>query len=78
LISGRHVSTLYSINASDHTINWRLSCPGTDRPQPSDFECQGFNFSSQHDARFVSENDTHTVVSIFDNASNGLNKTATE
>lgn len=78
MISARHVSTLYSINASDHSIIWRLSCPGTDRDQPSDFECQSFNFSSQHDARFVSENDTHTVVSIFDNASNGLNKTATE
>lgn len=32
----------------------------------------------QHDARLQSENDTHTIVSIYDNASNGLNKTATE
>ena len=76
LISARHTSSLYYINASDQNIIWRLSCPGTDRSQPSDFECQGFNFSSQHDARFRSENDTHTVISIFDNASNGLNKTA--
>lgn len=30
----------------------------------------------QHDARFLSENDTHIVISLFDNASNGLNKTA--
>jgi hypothetical protein len=78
LISGRHTSTLYSINASDHSIIWKLSCPGTDRSQPSDFECQGFNFSSQHDARFRSENETYTIISIFDNASNGLNKTATQ
>jgi hypothetical protein len=78
LISARHTSSLYSINASDQSIIWRLSCPGTDRSQPSDFECQGFNFSSQHDARIRSENDTHTVVSIFDNASNGLNKTASQ
>ncbi|KAM0714038.1 hypothetical protein Q7P37_011002 [Cladosporium fusiforme] len=77
LISARHVSTIYSINATDRNIIWRLSCPGTDASQPSDFECQnGLNFSSQHDARFISENDTHTVISIFDDASNGFNKTA--
>lgn len=76
LISARHTSTIYSINATDRSIIWRLSCTGTDAPQPSDFECQNFNFSMQHDARFRSENDTHTVLSIFDNASNGLNKTA--
>lgn len=76
LVSARHVSTVYYINATDESIIWRLSCPGSGPSSPSDFDCQSFNFSSQHDARLQSENDTTTVISIFDNASNGPNVTA--
>lgn len=37
----------------------------------SNFTCSNFNFSFQHDARLRSENKTTTVISIFDNASDG-------
>ncbi|KAF2156177.1 hypothetical protein K461DRAFT_265603 [Myriangium duriaei CBS 260.36] len=66
LVSARHTSTIYLINSTDHTIIWRLSSTGQ-----SDFKCNGFNFSFQHDARFVSETDTTTTISIFDNGSDG-------
>lgn len=78
LISARHTSTLYSINATDQSILWRLACVGSDPPALTDFTCTGFNFSSQHDARFISENDTTTLLTIFDDASNGVNKTASQ
>ncbi|KAK4937614.1 hypothetical protein LTR66_015173, partial [Elasticomyces elasticus] len=71
LVSARYTSTLYYINASDHSIIWRLSYFGT-----SDFKCDNFNFSFQHDARLLFENDTTTILSIFDNASDGANRTA--
>ena len=32
----------------------------------------GLNFTFQHDARFVLENSTTTIISLFDNASNGF------
>jgi len=76
LVSARHVNTIYYINATDESIIWRLSCPGFGASTTSNFNCQSFNFSSQHDARLQSENDTTTVISIFDNASNGPNVTA--
>lgn len=41
----------------------------------SDFS-QNFNFSYQHAVRFVSENSTTTVISFFDNASDGFNSSA--
>ncbi|KAK8200679.1 hypothetical protein M8818_005994 [Zalaria obscura] len=71
LVSGRHVCTLYYINATDRSISWRLSFLGD-----SDFTLQGFNFSFQHDVRIVSENATSTILSIFDNASNGFTSTS--
>ena len=43
----------------------------------SSFHLNNFNFSSQHDARFVDGNDTMTVISLLNNASNGTrNSTA--
>lgn len=73
LVSARHTSTLYYINSTDRNIIWRMSCF-----RPSDFKCNGFNYSFQHDARLLSENTTTTVVSIFDNASNGYNHSDTQ
>lgn len=68
LISARHVSGVYKISGKDGSVLWRLG------GLHSSFN-QDFNFSSQHDARFLSDNDTHTVISVFDNASNGFNYT---
>lgn len=73
LVSARHTGTLYYVNATDRDIIWKLSYLGN-----SDFSCSNFNFSFQHDARLLSENDTTTVLSIFDNASNGYTTTTSQ
>lgn len=67
------MSTIYNINASDGSIIWRLEAGGN-----SNFTCRDFNFGFQHDAEIHAENDTAMVISIYDNASNGYNSTATE
>lgn len=71
LISSRHTSTLFKINGTDGSIIWR--CGG----KLSDFELlNGLNWSYQHDARWVQSSDTVDIISFFDNASNGFNKSA--
>jgi Arylsulfotransferase (ASST) len=72
LISSRHTSCLYKINGTDGEIIWRLQ--GAD----STFKLTNFNFSMQHDARWISDNTTHTILSLFDNASDGFSETATD
>lgn len=69
LVSARHVSAVYKISGVDGHIIWRL------QGAKSDYYLDGFSFSFQHDARFVSDNETHTVISLFDNGSNGFNQT---
>ncbi|MBA7495356.1 hypothetical protein ES702_05938 [subsurface metagenome] len=71
LISARHTNTLYKINGSDGSVIWR--CGG----RQSDFEfLNGLNWSSQHDARWLYQNESTEVISLFDNASNGFQVTA--
>ena len=66
LISIRHTSTIYKISGKDGSVMWRLGgCTNM-----SDFEMDdGVQFYWQHHARFRYENATHTVISLFDNAS---------
>ncbi|KAK5137104.1 hypothetical protein LTR08_001113 [Meristemomyces frigidus] len=71
LVSSRHTSTIYYINATDQSIVWQLSFQGQ-----SDFTCVNFNFSFQHDARIRSETDTTTMISMFDNAYNCYDSTS--
>ena len=71
LISARHTSTVYKISGKNGTILWRLGGIASDFTFPP-----GLNFSSQHDARFLEDNATTTVLSLFDNASNGYNQTS--
>ncbi|KAG9736254.1 hypothetical protein KCU73_g10293, partial [Aureobasidium melanogenum] len=73
LVSARHTSTLYYVNATSRDIIWQLSYLGQ-----TDYSCSGWNFSFSHDARLLSENDTTTVLSIFDNASNGYTTTTSQ
>jgi hypothetical protein len=65
MISARHADCIYKISGTDGRIIWRLG--GDD----SSFVLQGFNFSKQHDARFVEQNATTTVISFLDNAVDG-------
>ncbi|PWY84739.1 hypothetical protein BO70DRAFT_395420 [Aspergillus heteromorphus CBS 117.55] len=62
LMSARYTSTLYLISGRDGRILWRLG------GKYSDF-AMDFTFSKQHNARFVSVNATHTVLSFLNNAS---------
>lgn len=69
LISARHMSGIYKLSGVDGHIMWEM---GGANPT---FEQTNFNFSYQHHARWVSENDTHTLLSFYDNASNAWNST---
>ena len=69
LISARHMRALYKLSGKDGHIMWEM---GGKNPT---FEQTNFNFSYQHHARWLSENSTHTVISFFDNASNGFTRT---
>ena len=72
-MSARHTSTIYYVNATSQNIIWQLSYQGK-----SDFTCTNFNFSFQHDARILSESDTTTDISMFDNANNCYDNTSPE
>ncbi|RMZ78874.1 hypothetical protein DV738_g3569, partial [Chaetothyriales sp. CBS 135597] len=70
LISARHVSTIYKISGSNGSVIWRLGGKRSDFSFPDN---QMFSF--QHDARWREENATTTIISLFDNASNGYTQT---
>ena len=69
LISARHVSAIYKISGTDGHVMWRLN------GARSDYRLEGFDFSFQHDARWVSDDKDKTVLTLFDNGSNGFNQT---
>lgn len=71
LLSARHTSTIYKISGKDGSIIWQM---GGSSP---DFH-QDFVFSYQHHARWLSENETHTVISMYDNGSNGRYNSTSE
>ena len=63
LVSGRYTG-IYRISGVDGSILWRFG------GKNSSFEnLDGFSFSSQHDCRIYSENETTTIITLFDNAS---------
>jgi hypothetical protein len=69
LISARYTSSIHRISGVDGSVIWRLG------GKLSDFELlDGFNFSSQHNARVQSVNDTTTVISFLNNASDDENR----
>ncbi|PWY94717.1 MFS general substrate transporter [Aspergillus sclerotioniger CBS 115572] len=69
LISSRHTCAIYKISGKDGSIIWRLHGA---RPT---FKNINFSFSQQHDARWLSENSTHTLLSLYNNGFNGFNRT---
>ncbi|KAJ9298028.1 hypothetical protein DTO217A2_8525 [Paecilomyces variotii] len=69
LISSRHTSCIYKISGKDGKVIWRLH-----GANPS-FKSVNFDFSQQHDARWLEENSTHTVLSLYNNGYNGFNQT---
>ncbi|KAI1828971.1 hypothetical protein DTO027I6_10194 [Penicillium roqueforti] len=71
LISSRHTCAIYKVSGKDGSVLWRLH-----GAQPT-FKNINFSFSQQHDARWLFENATHSVVSLYNNGYNGFNRTHT-
>lgn len=71
IVSARHMSTIYYIDGRNGSVIWGLQAGGR-----SDFACEGFSFSFQHDAQIRAEDESSMVISFFDNASNGFNSTS--
>lgn len=69
LISSRHTCAVYKVSGKDGSIIWTLH-----GAKPS-FRNINFSFSQQHDARWLSENSTHTLLSVYNNGFNGFNQT---
>ncbi|GME56920.1 Arylsulfotransferase [Neofusicoccum parvum] len=77
LVSSRHLSSVYKISGEDGRILWVLH--GQDDVSQKSYESivrHGFNFSSQHDVRWISCNGSHSVISMLDNASDDSTATA--
>ena len=72
LISARHVGAVYKISGATGRVIWQLN-----GANPT-FKNVNLHFSSQHHALFFKENMTHTLISLFDNASNTFNTTNQE
>lgn len=62
LFNARHTDTIYKISKDNGSIIWRLG------GMKSDFHMEDITFSRQHDIRFRGQNQTHTLISILDNA----------
>jgi hypothetical protein len=64
LLSARHTNTIYKVSHEDGSIVWRLG------GLKSDFEFidEAAKFTRQHHAKIHSQNETHTLVSLFNNA----------
>jgi hypothetical protein len=69
LVSSRHTCAIYKISGKDGSVLWRLH-----GANPS-FKNINFSFSQQHDARWLFENATHSVISLYNNGFNGFNQT---
>ncbi|KAJ5247402.1 hypothetical protein N7468_002385 [Penicillium chermesinum] len=69
LISSRHTSAIYKVSGKNGSVIWRLH-----GSNPT-FRNINFSFSQQHDARWLYENKTHSVVSLYNNGYNGFNQT---
>ncbi|KAK8162912.1 ASST-domain-containing protein [Phyllosticta citrichinensis] len=69
LVSARHMAAVYKLSGVDGHVMWELN-----GANPS-FLNIDLHFSSQHHARWTKENGTHTLLTLFDNASNNFNIT---
>ncbi|KAI1622011.1 ASST-domain-containing protein [Exophiala viscosa] len=67
LVSMRYTSTIYKLSGKHGSVIWRLG------GKHSDFK-QDFRFSSQHFARFYSQNGNETIISFLDNGSDEENR----
>jgi hypothetical protein len=66
LLSARRTNALYRVSRSTGDIIWRLG--GRNSDFDTGVASPSLLFSGQHSARIHSHNDTHTLISILDNA----------
>ena len=64
LLSARHANTIYKVSHKDGSIVWRLGGSKSD----FHFLDEKAKFTRQHHARFRGQNETHSLVSLFNNA----------
>ncbi|KAK3711907.1 hypothetical protein LTR37_009425 [Vermiconidia calcicola] len=74
LLGCRHTDTVYKISHKDGSIVWRLGGRNNDFEFDLDLEHggltnPGFHFSGQHDVKVQMSNETHSIISMLDNAS---------
>lgn len=70
MISARYTDCIYKISGTNGSVKWRLG------GKKSSFELEGFNFSKQHDARFIDKIGTTEIISFLGNGSaDGANRT---
>ncbi|EXJ94425.1 hypothetical protein A1O1_02820 [Capronia coronata CBS 617.96] len=71
IVSCRHTQAIYKVSGKDGQILWRLG------GKKSDFALEaGVLFGYQHHVRWHSSNGTTEIITLFDNASNGVNFTS--
>lgn len=66
LISSRHFDCIFKISGTNGSILWRL------HGDQSSFRLAGFSFRRQHHARVHEDNEDCTMISLFDNDSDGF------
>lgn len=73
MISSRYTDCIYKISGKDGSVIWRLGGKKTSFVQEG-----GFNFSRQHDARFIRSDKSRgiEIISLLDNASDGVYSTS--
>lgn len=74
LVSARHVCAIYKVDGTTGEILWRFG--GKKNEYAYDNELGDISFGFQHDARWISDGEDESVISFFDNASNGFTETA--
>lgn len=74
LISARHVCAIYKVHGTTGQILWRLG--GVSNEYEYDNGIGSVDFGFQHDARWISDSAEESVISVFDNGSNGYTETA--
>ncbi|KAK7530230.1 ASST-domain-containing protein, partial [Phyllosticta citribraziliensis] len=67
LVSFRYTNSLMRLSGGNGDVLWRLG------GKRSDFDTKDFVFSRQHHGRIITSNETHTILSFFDNASSSQN-----
>ncbi|KXS94511.1 hypothetical protein AC578_8328 [Pseudocercospora eumusae] len=72
LISARHTDSVYLISGKDGTVLWQLG------GKNSWFHGPGAEFRRQHHARYRSGNGSHTLITLFDNTSDGYSLIGSE